>query len=359
MVCGPDPGLFSIGVGTTRISLEKCLGRRRRDPPLAPAQRLRLDADVLPSVRRPVHGITTVAVMVVASVSCTNEASGIWPGGDGAAGGSGSGGGSSGASSGGATDGAGPGSPGDDAGPGSTGDSASAGSGSDDASPPGFDAADDGGPLDSASSLDEGAPADGQSMTIPPTPDGGVGPSPVGTGWTEIFPTYKVDQPPGQTRYTLTGDEFHFWLFNTDLSTYPGHDSGPRSELRWYNDYTTGQAQFQGDILINHNCAHASVMQIFGGSTGTTAFMAWAMPNSLNYYGGQTIVSPVYDMVFRLNVTHDTSTGVIDVYIDGQQKATFRDHGPATHYFKCGIYHQVNMTPRCDVNIRGIHIFKK
>jgi hypothetical protein len=64
-------------------------------------------------------------------------------------------------------------------------------------------------------------------------------------------------------------------------------------------------------------------------------------------------------MVFRLNVTHDTSTGVIDVYIDGQQKATFRDHGPATHYFKCGIYHQVNMTPRCDVNIRSIHIFKK
>jgi hypothetical protein len=35
------------------------------------------------------------------------------------------------------------------------------------------------------------------------------------------------------------------------------------------------------------------------------------------------------------------------------------DHGPATHYFKCGIYHQVNMTPRCDVTMRGIHIFKK
>jgi hypothetical protein len=192
-----------------------------------------------------------------------------------------------------------------------------------------------------------------------PAADGGVAASPIGTGWTEIFPTYKVDYPPGQTRYTLSGDEFHFWLFNTDQSTYPGHDSGPRSELRWYNDYSTGQAQFQGDVMIASVCAHACVMQIFGASTQATAFMAWAMPDSLNYYGGPVIQTPVYDKWMRLNVTHDTSTRVIQVYIDGQMKATFMDHGGTNHYFKNGIYHQVNMTPKCDVYYRGIHIFKK
>ena len=83
------------------------------------------------------------------------------------------------------------------------------------------------------------------------------------------------------------------------------------------------------------------------------------MPDSLRYYGQDLVYSPAWDHFFRLNVTHDTASGQIDVHVDGQKKATFTDHGPATHYFKSGIYHQPNMTPRCDVYMENIHIFKK
>ena len=200
-------------------------------------------------------------------------------------------------------------------------------------------------------------PTDGPPL--PPTDPFPPGAAPIGAGWTEIFPRHNVDHPPGQTRYTEENGKFHLWLFNTDASTFPGRDAGPRSEIHWYNDYSTGQAQFQGDFYIDHDCAHASVMQIFGATGRSTAFMAWAMPDSLRYYGSQLIHQPAWDRFLRLNVTHDTATGAIDVYVDGQKKATFMDHGPANHYFKCGIYHQPNMTPRCDVYIQNIHIFAK
>lgn len=182
---------------------------------------------------------------------------------------------------------------------------------------------------------------------------------PIGSGWTEVFPQLSYDQPPGQTRHTLINGEHHFWLFNTDESTFPGRDAGPRSEMHIHNDYTSGQAQFQADIKIMRGCAHASIMQIFGAENRATAFMAWAMDDSLAYYGDQVITSPVYDQYLRLNVIHNTATTLIDVYVNGQKKATFADHGPANHYFKTGIYHQPNMTPRCDVYLKNLHVYKK
>jgi hypothetical protein len=184
-------------------------------------------------------------------------------------------------------------------------------------------------------------------------------PGPIGSGWTETFPVYKVDHPPGQVRYTLEETEFHLWLFNTDMSTFPGHDSGPRSEIHILNNYTTGQAQYQADIKIVAGCSRASIMQVFGGSTSSTSFMAWAMQNSLNHYSHEVIASPIYDRYFRLNVLHDTATRKIDVYVDGQNKGTFQDSGAATHYFKCGIYHQIGMSARCDVYIKNIRTFRK
>jgi hypothetical protein len=239
--------------------------------------------------------------------------------------------------------------------------------GRDASAPEGLDAspADAETPADASKPMTDAAPRDSSGGT-----EGGKGgpannpfppgPAPVGSGWMEVFPKHTVDFPPnGQTRYTEDNGKFHMWLLNTDPSTFPGRDAGPRSEVNWHNAYTSGQAQFQGDFYIDHNCAHASVMQIFGATGRSTAAMFWAMPDSLRYYGQDFVYSPAWDHFFRLNVTHDTASGQIDVHVDGQKKATFTDHGPATHYFKSGIYHQPNMTPRCDVYMENIHIYKK
>jgi hypothetical protein len=226
-------------------------------------------------------------------------------------------------------------------------------------------------PVDVAGRTDA-APADmgvkdtashGDAPKGPPDPGDSPfppGPAPIGAGWTEVAAPYLVDHPPNQTRYTEDNGKWHMWLFNDDVSTFPGRDAGPRSEVHWKYSYTAGQAQFQGDFYIADNCAHASVIQIFGAADVSTAAMFWAMPDSLAYYGRTPpVYSPAWNHFFRLNLTHDTATRQIDIYVDGQKKASFTDHGAASHYFKSGIYHQPNMTPRCDVYMQNIHIFKK
>ncbi|MGW6499481.1 polysaccharide lyase family 7 protein [Nonomuraea angiospora] len=186
---------------------------------------------------------------------------------------------------------------------------------------------------------------------------------PIGSGWTEIFPSYSVHQPPDRTRHTYdaaTG-EHHFWLYDTDPSTFPGQDSGPRSELRFHNDYTSGQAQFECDMKIGAGAHRVCVMQVFGGATSATAFMTLAMnTDSINYYDSTTqIYAPVYDRYLRLNVVHETGPGEIHIFVDREYRTSFNDRGAATHYFKCGLYGRTDMSARSDNHIKNIHIYRK
>ncbi|MFJ8111647.1 polysaccharide lyase family 7 protein [Streptomyces sp. NPDC096132] len=188
--------------------------------------------------------------------------------------------------------------------------------------------------------------------------------APIGTGWTEVNPGFTLHQPPDRTRYeylSSTG-EHHFWLYSTDPSTFPGQDSGPRSEMRWKNDYTSGQAQFECDMRIAAGAHRVCVMQIFGAQTQATTFMTLAMnTNSINYYdyAAQQIYSPVYDTIIRLNVVHETDTGNVHVFVNRAFRATFKGHGPATHYFKCGLYGREGMSARSDIYLKNIHLYRK
>lgn len=187
--------------------------------------------------------------------------------------------------------------------------------------------------------------------------------APIGTGWSEISPGHTVHQPPGRTRHSFdaaTG-EHHFWLYDDDPSTFPGQDSGPRSELRFRNDYTSGQAQFECDVRVSAGAHRVCVMQVFGGSSWATAFMTLAMnTGAFHYYDfDQRIHAPIYDRWLRLNVVHDTGARRVHVFVNRAFRATFADHGPGTHYFKCGLYGRAGMAARNDVRIRNIRLYRK
>ncbi|MEU8617453.1 carbohydrate-binding protein [Streptomyces sp. NPDC048623] len=184
----------------------------------------------------------------------------------------------------------------------------------------------------------------------------------IGSGWAEVSGDYKVHQPPNMTRHTVDSTGLHhFWLYDTDPSTFPGQDSGPRSELRFLDEYTSGSAQFECDMKIASGAHRVCVQQIFGGATAATAFMTLAMnTDSINYYDSTTrIHSPVYDQWIHLNVVHDADAGKVYVYVNGQLKNTFNDRGDNTHYFKCGIYGRTGMSQRTDVYIKNIHLYRK
>src|SRR5215475_1384766 len=100
----------------------------------------------------------------------------------------------------------------------------------------------------------------------------GVARAQVGTGWTQYFPSMQYNGgEPQSSRYSKTGDVEHLWIYSTDPSAFPGEDSGPRSEWRVENDYTTGSQQFQADFQPENGTDACTVFQIFGSTSQATS----------------------------------------------------------------------------------------
>ncbi len=184
----------------------------------------------------------------------------------------------------------------------------------------------------------------------------------VGTGWTAYAATLSNEVPPNTgTRYTFSNGVHHFWIFRSDPSTYPGRDSGPRSEVRVSGNWTSGQRQFQGEVNVEAGSNNVSLFQVFGASSRSTAFMMWATRNgSFSAYSGTVFFSgPIYGVYNRINVIHNATTNRITAYVNGTQRYSAADGGDGTHYFKLGVYHQKNMSNRSGSYWRNLRYFRK
>ncbi|WP_081147300.1 polysaccharide lyase family 7 protein [Niastella vici] len=164
------------------------------------------------------------------------------------------------------------------------------------------------------------------------------------SGWTQTSYTYGIQTPwnlPQSDRYSYSSGEHHFWIYSDDECQFEGCTTGPRSELRMNNDYTSGRHQFEGDVYIVSGSAGTDIMQVFGGATNATAIMLKihsASGGTIKRYDNETLMTSAYNKWIHVNVQHDADNGKIYVYLNSTLKGTFADRGNATHYFKCGVY---------------------
>jgi hypothetical protein len=184
----------------------------------------------------------------------------------------------------------------------------------------------------------------------------------IGTGWTEYSPALTYDTPPNrEMRHTFADGVHHFWVLKSDPSTFPGRDSGPRSEARVQNEYSSGDRQLQADIKVETGSTYVSLVQIFGSGEPhrATAFMLWALGDGFSFYNGPTFFHGIYDVYHRVNIIHTSATGKIDVYVDGAKLGSFVDRGPAAHYNKFGVYGRPQMGVYNGVFFKDVRFFKK
>lgn len=163
-------------------------------------------------------------------------------------------------------------------------------------------------------------------------------------GWTQTSYTYGIQTPwnlSQSSRYSYSGGEHRFWIYPGDACQYEGCSTGPRSELRMNNNYTSGRHQFEGDVYIVSGSAGTDIMQVFGGSTHATAIMLKihsASSGTIKRYDNETLMTSAYNKWIHVNVQHDADNGRIYVYLNNVLKGNYADRGNATHYFKCGVY---------------------
>jgi hypothetical protein len=188
------------------------------------------------------------------------------------------------------------------------------------------------------------------AVSTSPTPTPTPTPTTPTTGWTQKSFSYSIQKPynlavSDRYRFDSATNTHYFWVYATDQPHYQGSPTEPRTEMRIKNDYTSGNHQFEADVYVVSGTHDTSVMQVFGGSTKATSIMLAAYNENggtLKRYNNSVLATGIYNRWFHLNVVHTASSsgqGTIKVYIDNALVGTFADDGPATYYFKAGVYH--------------------
>ena len=186
-------------------------------------------------------------------------------------------------------------------------------------------------------------------------------------GWTSSSWSYVVHKPYNlsvSSRFKYSSGVWYTWVYASDAPHTSGSTTGARSELRWLNDYTSGQRMWDGDLYLVSPTSGTSVAQIFGASGRSTATMVHgssASGGSLRRYGSssETIATGVYNIWVNMKMAHDANNNVIRLYINNSLKRTDADHGNATHYFKNGVYEQGGASSRMECRFRNLRHWRR
>ena len=111
-----------------------------------------------------------------------------------------------------------------------------------------------------------------------------------------------------------------------------------RSEIRVYNDYSTGRRQFQGFVTFSAPLNDESLMQIWGSTTGATQLMLRGYADSGgSIRGGGATITGIYGVETRVNVIHNQGERV-RIYFNGSKRGEFVDDEVVSNYHKYGCY---------------------
>ncbi|MEA2415946.1 MAG: hypothetical protein QOI58_2603 [Thermoanaerobaculia bacterium] len=202
-------------------------------------------------------------------------------------------------------------------------------------------------------------------------------------GWTQQLPLLfdinwpydtldKCTAPPADgtecTRYSVDANGvFTFWVYGSDKPFQKGSKTSPRSEHRFRPNYTSGQLHYSADFQVAAASDHVCILQIHTGAPqdkdpkyGETTFMLfWSLKNggSVSCYNDLPLASGLGTDWFHVDLTHDVTTGVVTVCINGQAPHAIQDNGAKNFFLKDGVYAQTGHSTKMQASIKNIQIW--
>jgi hypothetical protein len=178
-------------------------------------------------------------------------------------------------------------------------------------------------------------------------------------GWTQKSFTYTIHKPYNVSvgsRFTLSGGVYTLWVSASDQPFEQGSGTLPRTEMRWVNNYSSGQRMFDADLYVPSGTSNVCLMQVFGASQegAASAIMIRMYSGTIKRYQSETIKTSAYNTWWNLKVAHDANANTMRVYDNNALKLTIADRGNATHYFKNGVYGQSGMSSRMESRWRNV-----
>ena len=188
-------------------------------------------------------------------------------------------------------------------------------------------------------------------------------------GWTRRdfrFGIHKpYDLPVGERyRFDASTNTHTMIIHSTDKPFQRGSGTSPRTEMRWQEEYTSGQHMFDADVYLLPGADGSSIMQILrrlrpnGGPATAIMLVANSDGTVRRYFSktGTVIQRNAFNRWWNLKVAHNAGNRQIRVFVDNTLVGTFQDRGPATHHFKNGAY---GVSGRTEVRFRNIRYWTR
>jgi len=170
-------------------------------------------------------------------------------------------------------------------------------------------------------------------------------------GWTQKSWTYTVQKPYDvsvSSRFKYASGVWYCWVYKTDKPHTTTSNTAPRTEMRWQNDYTSGNRMWDGDVYPVSGIDGAHIQQVFGGVTHATASMVMAFADgTIRRYDTDTIATGALNKWTNIKVAHDANGNTVRIYVNNTLKRTDPDRGDTTHYFKNGVYGTSSSRSEC------------
>jgi hypothetical protein len=174
---------------------------------------------------------------------------------------------------------------------------------------------------------------------------GGCGPDPT-AGFTEYTDRYDVQDPynvPVSQRFSFANGIYTTWVFPTDLPFKQGSPTAPRTEMRWLQNWNTGERMMEADVLVDSPTDTSCITQVKSDDANVHEALYLRVVNgdlrNVQHSGPEVpIAANVVGRWFHLNVAYDATTLVGRVWLDRCLIYTRTQPVAGTFYFKNGNY---------------------
>jgi hypothetical protein len=184
-------------------------------------------------------------------------------------------------------------------------------------------------------------------------------------GWTTKSWTYTIHKPYDlaiSDRFKYASGVWTMWVYTTDKPFESGNTTLPRSEMRWANNYTSGNRMWDGDVYVPSGTFGTNIQQVFGGTESSTGSMIRVYSTNggeLRRYSDGVLATAAYNKWLNVKVAHDANNNQVKIYVANALIRTDPDRGNATHYFKNGVYTQSGASSRMECRFRNLKQWSK
>ncbi len=177
-------------------------------------------------------------------------------------------------------------------------------------------------------------------VTLGATAHAATGPAAPTAGLTRYTDSYTVHHPYDlkvSARFSVTGGVYDTWILKGDKPLSKGSHTGPRTELRWQKNWSSGEHMFDADVMVDPGTESTAILQVKSNTAGEPIYLV--IQHGDLYHGSNALIATnMVGFWFHLTVDYNPSTGDAHVWINNMLVFARHVKKHADYYFKNGVY---------------------